>query len=152
MSTLASRHLFTARMETTPQVVGAVPMGFHRRAGILTGGSFCGERLRGRVLPGGGDWLIQRPDGALHLDVRCMLETDQGEIIYMTYTGRRTTSPEVARRLARGEPVAAEDMYFRTAVQFETASPRLIWLNDVIAVGVGSRPPVGPVYDVFEII
>lgn len=152
MTGLKSRHLFTARMETTPQVVGSVPMGFYRRAGILTGGTFEGGRMRGRVLPGGGDWLIQRPDGALHLDVRCMLETDAGEIVYMTYTGRRTTSPEVAERLARGEPVAAGDMYFRTAVQFETAAPKLAWLNDVIAVGVGSRPPAGPVYEVFEVL
>jgi len=152
MSSVQTRHLFTATMETIPTVIGDVPMGYFRRVGILTGGRFEGERLRGRVLPGGGDWLVQRPDGAVHLDVRCVLETDAAELIYMTYTGRRVTTPPVTAKLSRHEPVAAEEMYFRVAVQFETAAPALLWLNDLIAVGIGSRPAAGPVYEVFEVL
>jgi hypothetical protein len=152
MSSVETRHLFTAAMETTPQVIGHVPMGYFRRVGILTGGRFEGERLSGRVLPGGGDWLIQRPDGAVHLDVRCVLETDAAELIYMTSTGRRVTSPDITAKLSRHDPVAAGEMYFRIAVQFETAASALLWLNDLIAIGIGSRPAEGPVYDVFEVL
>ena len=152
MSGVNSRHLFTARMQTRSHLVGPVPMGFSRRVGILSGGTFEGERLNGRVLPGGGDWLIQRPDGAVHLDVRCVLETSEDELIYMTYTGRRRTSSDVDLRLLRGEAIAADEMYFRTAIQFEASAERLLWLNDIVAIGIGSRPAAGPTYQVFEIL
>ena len=44
-------------------VVGATP-GVVRRIGIVTGGSFEGERLSGEVLDGGSDWQTVRNDGA----------------------------------------------------------------------------------------
>ena len=34
------------------------------------GGRFEGPRLRGEVVPGGGDWALFRADGAMSLDVR----------------------------------------------------------------------------------
>lgn len=139
-------------MRTTPQLVGPVPSGYVRRAGILTGGEFEGARLRGRVLSGGGDFLTIRADGTIHLDVRAMLETDAGDLIYLTYVGRRKTSAEVAAKLSRGEPVGAEEMYFRTLIQFEASASSLLWLNDILAIGIGSRPPEGPIYEVFELL
>ena len=36
----------------------------------VTGGSFDGERLRGRVLAGGGDWVTARSNGMMTLDLR----------------------------------------------------------------------------------
>jgi hypothetical protein len=46
-----------------PQKIGAVPHGTRVTAPI-TSGHFEGPRLRGRVLPGGGDWTLLRPDDA----------------------------------------------------------------------------------------
>ena len=43
-----------------------------------------------------------------------------------------------------GEWVDPSQYYFRTAVAFETAAPQYAWLNGIIAVGTGSRPPEGP--------
>ena len=40
----------------------------------------------------------------------------------------------------------------RTTIAFETAAPRYAWLNRIIAIGTGSRPPEGPVYDIFEVL
>ncbi|MDO8280837.1 MAG: DUF3237 domain-containing protein [Burkholderiaceae bacterium] len=139
MPQVDSRPLFKVNIEVgAPATVGNVPHGFARRVVPITGGSFAGERLKGRVLAGGGDTILVRADGAAHLDVRLTLETDAGEAIYMTYSGRR-----VAR--AQGD-------YFRVAVQFETASESLKWLNDILAVGYGTREPTGPVYEVVEIL
>jgi len=45
-----------------------------------TGGNFDGPKLRGVVLPGGGDWLRIRGDGAAELDVRAT-RTDQAEFL-----------------------------------------------------------------------
>ncbi len=144
--------LFEIELATTPQVVGTVPAGYFRRTGIITGGSFEGERLRGTVLPGGGDWLLTRPDGVTHLDVRAMLQTDSGEVIYMTYTGRLKQPVDGPERLAAGQTLDEAELYFRTAAQFETAAARLLWLNDIVAVGIGHRRPTGPVYRVFELL
>lgn len=86
------------------------------------------------------------------LDVRLVLETQDGALIGMTYRGLRHGSAAVMERLNRGDAVDASEYYFRTAVAFETAAPQYDWLNRVIAVGTGRRPPEGPVYDVFEVL
>jgi hypothetical protein len=104
------------------------------------------------VLPGGADWIMLRPDGATTLDVRLVLQTDDGATIGMTYRGMRHGPPEIMERVGRGEAVAPGSYYFRTAIAFETAAPRYAWLNRILAVGTGERPPSGPVYDVFEVL
>lgn len=152
MTPVAFRPLFTINFQTTPQVVGDVPMGYFRRAGIVTAGTFAGERLSGRALPGGGDWLIKRSDGVIHLDVRTILETDRGATIYMTYTGRLKMSAAAEARFAQGESLKSDDIYFRTAVQFETAAEELLWLNDIVAFGIGERRPSGPTYRIYELL
>src|SRR5260370_15226046 len=144
MPDVALRPLFTIHFETSPVVVGGVRLGYFRRCGNIPSGRFAGERLSGRVLPGGGDWLTKRKDGVIHLDVRTILETERGAMVYMTYTGRLRMSAEAEARFARGEPLGPDDLYFRTAVQFETAHRDLLWLNDILAFGIGERPPSGP--------
>ena len=133
------------------QAIGATPNG-NRRVGLVAGGSFEGPRLRGTVLPGGADWIIARPDASTTLDVRIVLETDDGASIGMTYRGMRHGPPDVMARVNAGEFVDPALYYFRTAVAFETAAPRYDWLNRVIAIGTGSRPPEGPIYDIFEVL
>jgi hypothetical protein len=154
MNSIELRPLFTIKAEVTapPQLVGAVPQGYTRRVMCVSGGQFEGERLRGRVLPGGADVVLERPDGGLHLDVRLVLETNAGEIIYMTYNGRRNgATPEIMQKIVSREPIPRGADYFRVAVQFETAAPALKWLNDRIAIGTGTREPDGPVYDIWEV-
>jgi hypothetical protein len=152
MADIRTTHLMTLTGSVSGmQSVGATPSG-NRRIGLVTGGSFQGERLRGSVLPGGADWIIVRPDGATTLDVRLVLETDDKALIGMTYRGIRHGPAAVMERINRGEPVDPSEYYFRTAVAFETAAAKYDWLNRIIAVGTGRRPPEGPVYDVFEVL
>jgi hypothetical protein len=70
----------------SPIAIGENPHG-NRQIVPVTGGSFEGPRLKGKVLPGGGDWLLVRPDGVGELDVRATLQTDDGAFIYVTYRG-----------------------------------------------------------------
>jgi hypothetical protein len=132
--------------------IGPVPLGYQRRIVFVTGGTFEGEHLKGKVLPGGGDFMMMRPDGGMHLDVRLVLETDQKEFIYMTYVGRRHGPPEVMERYKKSEAVAYGEDYFRTIVQFETSASRLLWLNSVLAIGAGYRTAEAAVYEIFEIL
>ena len=152
MAEIATTPLFTMRLRVTElQPVGDAPGG-KRVVGVVAGGTFEGARLKGEVLTGGSDWIIVRTDGAFTLDVRLVLKTDDGALIGMTYKGLRHGSPEVLAKVAKGEPVDPGLLYFRTACFFETASEKYGWINRIIALGVGHRPPEGPVYEMFELL
>jgi hypothetical protein len=97
------------------QDVGLTPGG-HRRILIVLGGEFSGPRLRGRVLPGGGDRALTREDDSSRLDVRITLETHDGALIYAHYHGILHAKPDVLRRLRAGETVDPAAYYFRVGV------------------------------------
>src|SRR4051812_14353878 len=104
---MKSRPLFALRLNTPPpQDLGDTSAG-GRVIFPIIGGVFEGERLRGKVLAGGADWTLRRPDGAVELDLRITLETDDQALVHMTFSGLRDD--------ARG--------YFQTLARFETAAP-----------------------------
>ena len=149
---MASRLLMTLQVVVPPpQKLGAVPLGT-RVIAPITGGSFEGPGLRGKVLPGGGDWVLLRSDGVLELDLQITLETDDGGLIYMTSLGLRHGPPEVLAALARGESIDPSQYYFRTAVRFETSVPQYAFLNRLIAASSGDRRASGPIYAIEEIL
>jgi hypothetical protein len=153
VETLRSEFLFhLAGSVGEPRDIGATPRGTRRFYPVVSG-SFEGPRLRGEVLPDGGDWLLLRPDGVLEQDVRLTLKTDDGAFIYVRYAGMRHGPPEVMARLAQGEVVDPSEYYFRVAPVFETGAERYAWLNNILAVGVGERLPPNVVrYSVFQIL
>ena len=134
-----------------PQRIGVGPHGTRITAPI-TDGHFEGPRLRGKVLPGGGDWTLLRGDGVLELDLRVTLETDDGALIHMTSWGLRHGPADVVAALARGESVDPSAYYFRTLPRFETGHPKYEFLNRLLAVASGDRRPKGPIYTVDEIL
>jgi hypothetical protein len=147
-----SKFLMTMDVVVAPaQKIGAVPHGIRATAPI-TSGHFEGPRLRGRVLPGGGDWTLLRSDGVLELDLRVTLETDDGALIHFASFGLRHGPAEVLAALARGENVDASSYYFRTTPRFETGHPRYEFLNRLLAVASGDRKPAGPIYTIDEIV
>jgi hypothetical protein len=134
-----------------PQKLGSVPHGT-RVIAPITSGSFESPRLRGKVLPGGGDWTLLRSDGVLELELRITLETDDGALIYLTSFGLRHGPPEVLAALARGDSVDPSKYYFRTAPRFETSASQYAFLNRLIAISSGDRRPSGPIYTIEEIL
>jgi hypothetical protein len=134
---------FEVRAEVAdPTVVGQVPNGLRRIIDIV-GGTFEGPRLKGKVLPGGADWQIIKEDGFTEVDARYTLQTDAGDLIYVTNLGIRHAAPEVMRRLNAGETVDQRDIYFRAVPKFEAAAPDLQWLMRSIFVATGERYPNG---------
>jgi Protein of unknown function (DUF3237) len=131
--------------------LGETPYG-RRRIARVGGGTFEGPKMKGRVLDGGGDWLLLRRDGVLQLDVRQTLETDDKQHIYMTYRGYRHGPKDVIDRLNRGEPVDPSLYYFRTTPNFETASEKYAWLNGICSIATGERQASGPTYHVFQVL
>src|SRR5438552_2518127 len=134
-----SRLLMTLQVAVVgAQRIGVVPHGTRVTAPIASG-HFEGPRLRGKVLPGGGDWTLLRADGVLELDLRLTLETDDGALIHMTFEGIRDDE-------APGAP------YFRTVPRFETPEPKYSFLNRLLAVGTGEIRTEGPVHVIEELL
>ena len=133
-----------------PRELGETPRG-RRRSIEITGGSFSGLRLSGRVLPGGADWQIVRSDGVAYLDARYTLETADGALIYVENRGYRHGPREVIERLARGEDVDPALYYMRTTPWFETSDPRYAWLNRIVCVGTGARRADAVELEFFEV-
>ena len=141
MADLNTEFLFEVSVDLEePQQMGATPHG-DRRIYYVKGGTFEGPKLKGEVLPGGGDWLLLRPDGAGELDVRGTMRTDDGHLIYTYYRGIIHASPDVMRRALQGETVDPSEYYFRTTPVYETSSEKYGWLNRIVAVAVGRFAP-----------
>ena len=130
--------------------IGAGPAGA-RQIFDVTGGSFEGPRMKGRVLPSGADWLVMGSDGTGRLDVRATLQTDDGANIYVQYYGVVHLDEKVMTALASGEAMEFGDTYFFTAPRFETGDERYAWLNKIVAVGQGRMLPNAVEYRLFEV-
>ncbi len=133
-----------------PQEIGRIPSGV-RSIFYVTGGTFVGPRLRGVVLPGGGDWLLERSDGTDVLDIRATLQTDDGQLVYTNYRGYVYFPPRARAKQQAGQQLDWSDYYFRTAPFFETGSEKYAWLNNILAVGVGEIGDGMVAYSVYEI-
>lgn len=132
------------------QELGDTPLG-RRRIIPITGGRFSGERLSGRVLPGGADWQVIRADGVADLDARYTLETSDGALIYVRNAGYRHGPAEVLKKLSAGESVDPALYYMRTTPRFETGDARYAWLNRIVCVATGARRPSAVELEVFEV-
>lgn len=152
LRTTNTRPLFAMTVAVDMVHAPGGPAGGERRIGDIGGGEFRGERLSGTILPGGTDWQTVRGDGAILLDARVVLRTDDDGLIAMNYGGIRHASPELAARIARGEEVDPASYYFRITASFATSAPRYEWINRIIAVGTGHRLAAGPIYNIFEIL
>lgn len=117
----------------------------------VTGGHFEGPRLRGRILPSGGDWLLLRPDGHGRLDVRATFETHDGAFVYLAYYGIIEMTQAVNDALAGQGGTDYGEHHFLTQPRFETGDPRYAWLNAVVAVAEGRVLPGAVEYRVFEV-
>ena len=140
-------HLMQLRAEFGPVLdLGA------RRLLPFAGGSFQGERLEGKILPVGGDWVRMRQDGVAELDIRMTLRTVDGALIELHSTGLAAIAAEDRERIMRGEDVDPSRYYFRTTQLFETGEERYRWLNRMLAIGSGRRTRTGMVTEAYAVL
>lgn len=127
----------TAELDA-PLSVGVTPSGtrmiFEVASGTVEGDRFAGK-VRGRA---NADWFTVGADGTGTIDVRALVETHDGALVFVQYMGRTDLSK------GPGGP-----LYI--APRFETSDERYRWLNLVQAVGKGSFDGRTITYEVFEV-
>jgi hypothetical protein len=134
---LKSEFLMDLILETQP----AVTIGNRTVVGV-TGGTFEGPKLNGKVIGPAADWPLRISDTLRILDVRLILVTNDEQKIYMTYRGTIRTPPA-------GQ---SGERYWRMVPIFETDSPKYSWLTEIVAVGVNFTVPQRVSYRVFQIL
>ena len=151
---LKSEFLFDLEANlNAPQAVGPVLTGtriiFPAKDGFVKG-----EKINGKILAGGGDWGLVLDSTTFRLDVRATIETDDGALIYITYSGYIHADAKKFAMILSGKAneLSPSDYYFRTNPVFETSSPKYAWLNHTVAIGIGRIPEAGKVaYRIYAI-
>lgn len=133
-------HLMDVAVELVPPQFIPTPLGI-RLNYVLKGGTCEDARVRGTILPGGGDWILRGKDNIGRIDIRATLETDDGELNYVTMLEVVETPEDAPQRLAAGERLAWNEIRMRTTPRFETGAARYTWLNSVIAIGIHDLGP-----------
>jgi len=87
----------------------------------------------------GGDWIHADPDGKhLRLDVRSVLETDDGAFITLLYKGLITVNEALQKCFSRAPDAKSTDFGdIFIHVSFQTGAPKYKWLEDAVFVGSG---------------
>jgi hypothetical protein len=125
---------YTATLRQPLETIGETPLGLRLHA-YVTGGEITGPRIRGRVLPVGGDWLSVRTDGIGMLNVRATMETHDGALIYCAYEGVMDFGADGYQRILSGDPPARTPI--QVAPRFLTSHPDYLWLNRLQCLNVG---------------
>ncbi|NGY03972.1 DUF3237 domain-containing protein [Solimonas terrae] len=110
------------------------PLGERALFGVR-GGRFEGPRLQGNVLSWGGDSVI-RTGGGSRINVRLLLETDDGVPLQLQYEGRASQRD--------GQP------HIEISGSFEAPRGAYAWLNDILVFGLGAQTAGGVRYELFH--
>ncbi|SEW36842.1 DUF3237 domain-containing protein [Chitinophaga arvensicola] len=136
-----------------PQAIGKVLTGT-RLIYPFKDGQVKGDKINGKVLDCGGEWGLVVDSSTFKMDVRATIQTNDGALIYIAYSGYNYASGKnaVLMREGKGSELSPSDYYFRSVPVFETSSPKYAWLNHTVAVGVGRFPSPGKIiYRIYAI-
>lgn len=121
--------------DSLPIGVGPSSWGIRLIAPVLEG-TVTGPRLQGEIRQFGADWGVIRADGCLDLDVRLLIDTNDGAIIHTTYRGIAPMSKGQVEEFLSG--AIPEGLTFYVTPRFETSHEDYQWLTRVQAVGCGA--------------
>ena len=93
---------YTAHARLPPEIVGPVPDGVRAYVYVIRGEAH-GPKVKGTFTPDRAEEVLVRKDGIVILDVRGTLQTDDGALIYLPYTGMGDLGPDGYEKFLRGE-------------------------------------------------
>ncbi len=102
--------------------VGETPIG-KRNIVPITGGTFAGSGLHGKIMPGGWDWQLVNASGCFNLHADYMIQTDDGAIVHVVNQGMICPNSAGTKDAVLTSPV------------FEAPKGKYDWLNGGVYVG-----------------
>jgi hypothetical protein len=117
-----------------PEVIGPLAEGIRVNYHI-TGGEVDGPKLRGKVRPGGADFVTMRRDGVAVLDIRTTIETHDGAVIYVVGSGLAYTSEDAYERAMKKD--LPPTIPVRAAMFYATVHPNYLWVNRLQFIEIG---------------
>jgi hypothetical protein len=126
---------------TAPIPVGPSSWGTRLIFPVVGEGSVKGPKINGKIRPFGADWGLVREDNVFELDVRIVIETDDGAFIHTYYRGIVAMTKEEVVQFLAGELPKGLTLY--TTPRFETGHPKYQWLTRIQAVARGSLEQEG---------
>ena len=149
-TTIEVEPLFDMHVDLAPPLGIASPAGM-RMIFIAQGGVVEGERLRGELLPGGGEWLLVGTDRVGRVDVRAVIKTHDDALIHFTNRGIIDLGDDNLARFAQGESIAWDEAYIRSVPLMETGDERYGWLNSTVTVAINELGKDYVRYRVFSV-
>ncbi|HEY8803860.1 MAG TPA: DUF3237 domain-containing protein [Clostridium sp.] len=135
-----------------PILVGQDDIVGRRQLIPILSGEVTGLGFKGKVLPGGIDSQIIRPDGKCELSARYAIELDDGATIYIENNGIRTVPVEYIEDVKAGKFVNPNVYYFRTIPSFETYNSKYKWIMNNIFVCYATRLPENVLLKFYKIL
>jgi hypothetical protein len=136
----------------TPIVVGQDEIVGRRQLIPILSGSVTGNGFNGKILPGGIDSQIIRPDGKCELSARYAIKLDDGATIYIENNGIRTVPPKYVEAVKKGEFVDPKVYYFRTIPTFEVYDEKYRWLMNYTFFCSARRLPKNVLLKFYKIL
>lgn len=148
-------YCFELRVEVEEAIaIGGAGAGEGPHFAPISGGSFEGPLLQGRIMPGGGDWW--NANGlTVKLDARYLIEAELGHgsaVVDVVNRGIWRTTEQAFERMLGGASISETELYYRTAFAFQTAHPELQWLAESQFVGYARAKPGLVIIRVFRLI
>jgi len=125
--------------EVTGYVTAPIPVGPSswgtRIVFPLIEGVVSGPKLNGKAGAFGADWGLIRPDNCFELDVRFLIETDDGAHIHTYYNGVVDMTKKQVDQFLGGDQPTGLSLF--TTPRFETGHENYQWLTRIQVVGRG---------------
>lgn len=153
--TLKTKPLFNIRVTLRDPLNVGISYAGHRIIYDVESGIVEGEKVKGKLKPSGGDWVIRHPDGTFTLDVKICIETDDGAMIFLSWRGRLVIPEHLIEKVISKDTcdeVDKDEYYFRNLIMIETGDERYQWLNNIVAISQGQLIPEGIQYYVMEVL
>ena len=135
-----------------PIVVGQDEIVGRRQLIPILSGKVTGEDFNGKVLPGGIDSQIIRPDGKCELSARYAIQLEDGTTIYIENNGIRTVPEQYVEAVKNGEFVDPNAYYFRTVPIFEVYNEKYRWMNNCMFVCYAKRLPENVLLSFYRVL